>query len=80
MSIVYILQSLSDDERYYVGRTTNLEERLTQHNSADSGHTLKFRPWRLVVAIHFDEVPKAEAFEKYLKSGSDISQIGRAHV
>ncbi len=70
MTIVYILQSLKDPERYYVGRTMNLEARLKQHNSADSGHTVKFRPWQVVVAIHFEDAGKAEAFELYLKSGS----------
>jgi putative endonuclease len=70
MTTVYLLESQKDPDHYYVGRTTNLEERLKQHNSADQGHTVKFRPWKLVVAIQFDDAAKAEAFELYLKSGS----------
>jgi predicted GIY-YIG superfamily endonuclease len=70
MTIVYLLQSMKDPTRYYVGRTTDLPERLKQHNSAEYGHTLKFRPWKLIVSIAFEDPVKAEAFEHYLKSGS----------
>lgn len=70
MQIVYLLQSLKDDRRYYVGSTNSLSPRIAEHNSGSSTHTAKFRPWRLVVSVHFEEPQKAFAFDRYLKSGS----------
>ena len=70
MTIVYLIQSQQDPSRYYVGITENLEERLRRHNSDEKGSTKKLRPWKLVVAIQFIDRLKAEAFERYLKSGS----------
>ena len=41
-----------------------------RHNEGKSIHTNKFKPWKKVVEIGFDDPAKATAFEKYLKSGS----------
>ena len=35
-----------------------------------SPHTAKYRPWALKVAIGFHDESRADAFERYLKSGS----------
>jgi len=70
VTMVYLLQSLRDESRYYVGSTDHLPLRIAEHNSGSSVHTAKFRPWRLVVSVHFEEPHKAFAFERYLKSGS----------
>lgn len=70
MYFVYILQSTNDPDRFYVGLTTDLEKRLGQHNNGESIHTNKFKPWKYRTVIRFDDVQKAEAFERYLKSGS----------
>jgi len=67
---VYLLQSESDPRRRYVGITDDLTRRLKQHNLGKSPHTSKYRPWQCVVAVRFLNARKAEAFEKYLKSGS----------
>ena len=70
MKYVYILRSLKDTKQRYIGITTNLNERLKDHNAGKSPHTARFRPWQIVVAIRFANDQKAEAFEAYLKSGS----------
>jgi putative endonuclease len=67
---VYIIRSLSNPERYYVGLTSNVPQRLDVHNSGGSQHTRKHRPWRLVVSLEFATERSAAAFEKYLKTGS----------
>jgi predicted GIY-YIG superfamily endonuclease len=67
---VYLLQSVSHPEQRYVGLTSNPKGRLEAHNVGKSPHTSKFRPWKVAVAIRFDDESKAVAFEKYLKSGS----------
>jgi putative endonuclease len=67
---VYIINSLAEPEQFYVGMTDNVETRLLDHNSGKSSHTSKYKPWRMVFYCWFDDVEKAQAFEKYLKSGS----------
>ena len=70
MRYVYLLQSLSWPDEHYVGSTDDLRRRLGEHNASKSAHTSKFIPWACIVAIRFENDLKAEAFERYLKSGS----------
>jgi len=42
---VYTLQSLSQTNQIYTGRTENLQRRLNDHNAGKVPHTSKFRPW-----------------------------------
>ena len=70
---VYMLQSITQPDRFYVGLTENLEVRLKAHNAGKVPHTSKFPPWRIETAIAFSDKTKAVAFEKYLKT-----QSGRA--
>jgi len=70
MRCVYLLQSLKDRARRYVGFTDDLERRLAEHNAGESPHTAKDRPWEVVVSVYFADDSKAEAFERYLKRGS----------
>jgi predicted GIY-YIG superfamily endonuclease len=67
---VYLLQSEADTGQRYVGLTSDLKRRLTDHNSGKSPHKSKFLPWKLITYVAFSDRPKAEAFERYLKSGS----------
>ena len=67
---VYLLRSLSNPENRSVGITSDFQERLKQHNAGQSPHTAKFRPWKPVVVIRFEDDEKAKHFERYLKSGS----------
>ena len=67
---VYLIESLSPDEERYVGMTTDLKQRLREHNQGKSSHTTKFSPWKLTTYIAFTDRGKAGAFERYLKSGS----------
>ena len=67
---VYLIESLSTQGKRYVGMTTNLKQRLREHNQGKSSHAAKFRPWKLISYIAFTDRAKAEAFERYLKSGS----------
>ena len=66
------LSPSSDDypDQRYIGLTTDLKQRFTEHNAGKSAHTSKFKPWRLVTYVAFSDQSKATAFERYLKSGS----------
>jgi len=50
--------------------TSNVEARLASHNTGQSTHTAKYRPWKITTYHAFSGEGKAAAFEKYLKSGS----------
>lgn len=51
MYIVYSLQSIPHPDKYYVGSTEDLTERLAMHNAGKCVHTSKFGPWRVMVSI-----------------------------
>lgn len=70
MHYVYLIESIERPAHRYVGITTDLKRRLRDHDTAKSGHTSKFKPWRLVAYIAFTDQGKADSFENYLKSGS----------
>ena len=70
MYYVYLIESLSAQAERYVGITADLKQRLQEHNAGKSSHTSKFRPWKLTAYIAFTDRAKADAFERYLKSGS----------
>lgn len=70
MIYVYILQSLSDSDRFYDGITKDLKLRLKKHNAGEVLHTAKYKPWKIKNYVAFQDPGKAHAFERYLKSGS----------
>ena len=70
MLYVYLIDSLSGNGQRYVGMTSDLRRRLQEHDTGQSLHTSKFKPWRLVTYVAFSNRASAEAFEHYLKSGS----------
>jgi len=67
---VYMLQSGTAAETFYVGFTEDLRSRLKTHNSGQVPHTAKFRPWRVKTAVAFTDRQRAIEFERYLKSSS----------
>lgn len=73
MWYVYILRSIAHPVQRYIGLTDDVDRRFVEHNSGQSTHTSKFRPWKMEVVISFAEKSKAVAFERYLKSGSGFS-------
>jgi len=70
MHFVYILNSIDYSERFYVGLTENVEERLHAHNIGQVPHTSKFAPWKIKTFIAFENKEQAANFEQYLKTSS----------
>jgi predicted GIY-YIG superfamily endonuclease len=59
---VYLIRSIKYSQTVYVGYTTNMEERLSTHNSGKFYiHTRKDRPWELVVCMAFKDMGCAKA-------------------
>ena len=70
MRYVYILESLAEADRFYVGVTGDLKARLKKHNSGGVPHTSKFAPWRIKTYLGFSDEHQASMFERYLKTAS----------
>lgn len=71
---VYILYSPLVD-RYFVGKTTNLEKSLTRHNSGKNKHTKTGLPWNLMFKESFDSADKAREIEVQIKSSANREQL-----
>jgi putative endonuclease len=67
---VYILQTTSGPEHYYVGLTDDLQARLRKQNAGEVPHSRKFTPWKIKTAIAFTDREQASRFERYLKTSS----------
>jgi putative endonuclease len=70
MHYVYLLPSQEFARQRYVGLTSDLKQRIKDHNARKSPHTAKYAPWTLVTYVAFSDERQAEDFERYLKSGS----------
>lgn len=68
MKYVYMLQSESQSDRYYVGCTHDLKKRFDEYNAEGSlGHTAKYKQWKLHTYMAFSDKKPAHDFEAYLK-------------
>lgn len=61
MHITYILKSLKS-EWYYIGHTSNIENRLLEHNSGRVRSTKFYQPFKLIYYEKFKT--KSEAFKR----------------
>ncbi|WP_297090952.1 GIY-YIG nuclease family protein [uncultured Draconibacterium sp.] len=66
MYYCYILHSLKL-QKYYIGSTGNLEERLQRHNNSKRGFTSTGKPWLLVYSEEFEDRSAAVKRELQLK-------------
>ena len=70
MFYTYIIESINHPGNRYIGHTTDLKQRVADHNTGRCDHTAKFAPWKLKIYIAFETLEPAQHFERYLKSGS----------
>lgn len=64
---VYILESELDGS-FYVGQTSNLNNRLEKHNKGLNRSTKAKRPWKLFYYEEVNSRAEAMALEKKIKS------------
>jgi len=69
MHYVYILESLKDKSRY-IGVTSDLKNRLREHNSAETKSNKTKIPYKIIWYSVFSNKYTAYDFERYLKSSS----------
>ena len=67
---VYVLKDAAKDPHFYVGLTSDVSARISDHNAGRCSHPALHRPWQLHVAIELSDQKSAIRFERYLKSGS----------
>jgi len=68
MFYVYLLHSVADDG-FYIGYTTDLRRRLSEHKQGASFATRHRGPWKLVYYEGYADERDAQGRERYLKSG-----------
>ncbi|UOK41784.1 MULTISPECIES: GIY-YIG nuclease family protein [Flavobacterium] len=65
--IVYILFSETKN-RYYIGFTSNLEERIVRHNQKSKGFTGNVNDWKIVYIEKYKTKEQAQQRELQIKS------------
>ena len=73
MHNVYLLPSIQQPSKRYIGLTTNLKNRREARNCAQSPHTSKFEPWQRITYRAFEDEEQARRFESDLKAGSGLA-------
>jgi putative endonuclease len=74
---VYILYSKAID-RYYIGHTSNLSDRLKRHNSSSIGFTSRATDWQIIYSEEYatkGEAIKRESQIKRMKSRKFIEEL-----
>ena len=66
MFYVYVLQSVSDSEKFYLGSTKDLRQRLESHNLSENKAT-KGCQWELVYYKAYIQLSAARQREQKLK-------------
>lgn len=67
MFSVYILQSLLNS-RYYIGQTTDVEDRLRRHNGGHTRSTAPHKPWKIAHVEEYTNRTAAILREREIKS------------
>lgn len=67
--VVYVIRSKKLD-RWYIGFTSNLAERLKRHNQGAVIATKTGKPWEIIYAEMYRDKRDAMGRETFLKSGS----------
>ena len=62
-------------DKFYIGHTGNLEERLRKHNTNHKGFTGKVNDWIIVYFEEFDTKSEAYAREREVKKWKSQSRI-----
>src|SRR3989344_73633 len=74
---IYVLEC-GDDKSWYIGYTSNLKKRLSEHQSGHGSQTTKRKSdWKLIYCEGYLNIEDAKGREVFLKSGSGRKFIKR---
>jgi putative endonuclease len=71
---VYILFS-EILNRFYIGSSSNPQERLIKHLANHKGYTAKAKDWKIVYVESFTDKSSALAREKQLKAWKNVERL-----
>jgi len=74
MFYTYILYSNSAD-KFYIGATENLENRLAKHRNKNKGFTNQATDWQIVFSKNFETKIEALALERTIKNWKSKKMI-----
>jgi len=74
MYTVYIIYS-ERINKYYIGFTSNIQDRLRKHNNHSKGFSYSGKPWVLVYSELFDTKKEAMAREVQIKKCKNRERI-----
>ena len=74
MYAVYVIYS-SKLDRYYIGYSADVADRLRRHNSHSRGFTCAGKPWVLVYSENYENRSDAAAREKQLKKWKNRTRL-----
>ena len=74
MIYVYVLSSVARNY-IYVGMSSDIERRISDHNNGYNKTTKPYRPFRVILVEEYETRDLARKREKYLKSG-----VGREYL
>ncbi|MFC2124324.1 GIY-YIG nuclease family protein [Bacteroidota bacterium] len=63
----YVLYSIKD-LKFYIGYSTNIQERIKDHNAGKTKNTAPRRPFQLIFCEFYFSKRNAQRREKYLKT------------
>ncbi|GAA3737085.1 hypothetical protein GCM10022422_20460 [Flavobacterium ginsengisoli] len=66
MFFVYILYSATK-EKFYIGQTNDIDDRLRRHNSGQSLSTKNGTPWKIIYTIQLNTRSEAVTLEDKIK-------------
>ncbi len=75
----YILQS-EKDNTFYIGFTSDLNSRLSQHNSGKSTYSSSHRPYRVVYFEQYSSAKEAKDRESYIKRYGNVRRFLKSRV
>ena len=64
-------------ESYYIGMTSNTDERIRKHNGKSKGFTNRANDWKFVYSKSFSDKASALKHEKQIKSWKSKDRIKR---
>ena len=76
MYFCYILKSIINS-KYYIGSTTNLQQRLKLHNAKRVKSTARFAPWQIIHFEKFQTLSEARKRETQIKQWKSRAAIER---
>ena len=76
MHFIYLLQSRKNNQKFYIGITSNLKKRITEHNNGESVYTNRYKPWEIIYFEAFLSRDDARNRERALKHhGKGLAEL-----